>query len=89
MPRCASTHLNRTAIGARAPPGQNSAGQLQNLVGPPQFRHLAFQLLDPVRLNSANAGAGTASNLVTLDPRQPRRRNTANLRRNRIHCRPQ
>jgi hypothetical protein len=39
-----------TAVGGRAPPGEIRRRLLQDLVGPPQLKHLAFELLEPLAL---------------------------------------
>src|SRR5690606_9703060 len=64
--------------------GEKSAGQLQDLVGPPQLLDLTLQFLDPLSLVGCDAFAHPGVDLRALDPVQQRLRHAADLERNRF-----
>lgn len=78
----------KTSIGGRAPPGRQSARELQDLVGPTQLAILALKLLDALFLCSRDARPAALSDLRLPQPATQGLRGTTDLAGNRTDRRP-
>lgn len=77
----------QTAVELRL--GEKRACQLEDFVGLAQFSVLAFEFIESIFVRRGRALARDAVNLVFAHSFVQCVRNTADLRREQLHCRPQ